>query len=167
VLTEQLDRELLLWLRTHGHSPKTEQIVKGFSATGQHAGIWVLFGALKTIFNSNSKSRSAWFKATVGVVIAYLLNVAIKLVVRRPRPQLDGIPPLIDTPTQLSFPSAHATASFAAATLFNSVKKLPGLYHLAALMAISRVYLGVHYPSDVVAGSALGCLLGHALKEDK
>jgi membrane-associated phospholipid phosphatase len=85
-----------------------------------------------------------------------LANQAVKFLVRRPRPRLEGLPPLTGTVSQLSYPSAHASTSFAAARAFSEV--LPGapLYAVAAAMAMSRPYLGVHYPSDSVAGAALG-----------
>ena len=93
---------------------------------------------------------------------AYVLNTAIKLVVRRRRPALPGLPPLTGTPTGLSFPSAHATSSFAAARAYSAL--LPGtpLYALAFALALSRLYLGVHYPSDSLAGAALGLAVGGA-----
>jgi membrane-associated phospholipid phosphatase len=79
-------------------------------------------------------------------------NQAVKLVVRRPRPDLPGLPPLVDTMSNRSYPSAHAATSAAAATAlpWNTA------YAVAAALALSRLYLGVHYPSDTVAGAALG-----------
>ena len=91
----------------------------------------------------------------------YALNTAIKLVVRRRRPELPGLPALAGTPTQLSFPSAHASTSFAAAGVYARLG-LPAvvLYALAVKLSLSRLYLGVHYPSDVLAGAALGAIVG-------
>jgi membrane-associated phospholipid phosphatase len=71
-------------------------------------------------------------------------------------------PPLARAPTKLSFPSAHATSSLAAAAALSRVEpqaKLP-LHVLAGAICLSRPYLGMHYPSDVVAGAAFGALLG-------
>ena len=65
-------------------------------------------------------------------------------------------------PSALSFPSAHATSSLAAATAFGRVEprtRLP-LYALAAAICVTRPYLGMHYPSDVLAGAALGIAIG-------
>ena len=90
--------------------------------------------------------------------LGYGLNYAVKLGVRRPRPQLDGLPPLTPVVSKLSFPSAHATTSFAAASCFSLAlpQARPLFYGAACVYAISRPYLGVHYPSDVIAGAALG-----------
>jgi membrane-associated phospholipid phosphatase len=87
---------------------------------------------------------------------AYLVNTTLKLIVRRPRPQLPGLPALATTPTGLGFPSAHATTSFAAARRYARLVDGRPLYALAATLAASRLYLGVHHPSDVAAGAALG-----------
>jgi undecaprenyl-diphosphatase len=64
------------------------------------------------------------------------------------------------TPTGLSFPSSHASSSFAAARAFSGLLPWPLLYAGAILMALSRVYLGVHYPSDIAAGAGVGTAIG-------
>jgi undecaprenyl-diphosphatase len=87
-------------------------------------------------------------------------NQTVKLAVRRKRPDDRSLPPLIPTPTQLSFPSAHSASSAAAAVAYAGLVPRPALYPAAAAMALSRLYLGVHYPSDVAAGVALGLGLG-------
>jgi membrane-associated phospholipid phosphatase len=79
--------------------------------------------------------------------------------VRRRRPQVEGLPPLIDTMSQLSYPSAHATTSAAAARVLAPLVS-PAVYPLAVAMALSRLYLGVHWPSDTLAGLALGTAVG-------
>jgi undecaprenyl-diphosphatase len=64
------------------------------------------------------------------------------------------------TPTGLSFPSSHSTSSFAAASAYGRLLPRVPLYAAASAMALSRLYLGVHYPSDVAAGAALGTVVG-------
>ncbi len=97
------------------------------------------------------------YRRAAGTVLAtYAGNQLIKLAVRRRRPQLPGLPPLADTLTGLSYPSAHAATSFAAARMLSPVMPAPALYSLATALALSRLYLALHYPSDIVAGVALG-----------
>jgi membrane-associated phospholipid phosphatase len=147
-------------LREHGHDPAIEQPIRRFSRLGEHAAVWLALGLASAA--ADAPRRSDWLRATRSVVGAYALNTLLKTVVRRQRPQLEAWPALIATPTALSFPSAHASSSFAAARAFSSL--LPGepLYAGAAAMALSRVYLGVHYPSDIAAGALLGMLVGSA-----
>jgi membrane-associated phospholipid phosphatase len=95
------------------------------------------------------------------VALTYGVNTALKFAVRRQRPQLDGLPPLVGTPTKLSFPSAHASTSFCAAGQYARLgAPAAPLYATAVAMAASRLYLGVHYPSDIAAGAAFGAAIG-------
>jgi undecaprenyl-diphosphatase len=121
--------------------------------------VWLVIGTAAAWLHR--PRRRQWLRATAAVVIAYLLNTLLKVIVGRRRPRLAGLPPLVGTPTGLGFPSSHATTSFLAARWFRRLG-LPGLplYGLACALAGSRVYLGVHYPSDVLAGAALGSVLG-------
>jgi membrane-associated phospholipid phosphatase len=96
---------------------------------------------------------------------SYALNYAVKVTVRRPRPELPDLPPLTPTVSRLSFPSAHATTSFAACRAFRGLVPSAVLYGVAGSFAVSRPYLGVHYPSDVLAGSILGTVIGEAWPE--
>ena len=80
----------------------------------------------------------------------------MKLAIGRRRPVVEDLPQLMATPTGLSFPSSHSTSSFAAARAYGGLLPSSPLYVLATGMALSRLYLGVHYPSDTVAGAALG-----------
>ena len=157
---KRVDRALLIALRTHGHTPAADRGVAAFSKTGEHAAIWLALGGLGMA--ADRPRRRAWARAAGLVGAAYLLNTAIKLGLRRPRPVLGDLPPLIGTPTGLSFPSAHATSSFTAARAYGRLQpaQRPALYGLASALAVSRVYLGVHYPSDVAAGAVLGTILG-------
>lgn len=155
-----LDERLLRIARTRGHGdPRVERAVARFSQLGEHGGVWLAIGAVGWALD---RPRAEHWSRAVGTVAAtYALNTAVKLAVRRRRPELPGLPPLAGTPTQLSFPSAHASTSFAAARLYARLGlPAPVLYGLAVKLSLSRLYLGVHYPSDVLAGAALGTAVG-------
>jgi undecaprenyl-diphosphatase len=153
-----LDERLLIAARTWGHTPARERAVAQFSRLGEHAGVWLAIGAAGAALDRPRRER--WERAVGTVTATYALNTAIKLVVRRRRPHLAGLPPLTSTPSGLSFPSAHASTSFAGALLYSrlGIDALP-LYALASGLSLSRIYLGVHYPSDVIAGAALGAAI--------
>ncbi len=154
-----IDERLLRAARTIGHTPARERALARFSALGEHGAIWVAIGALASVLDSARSER--WRRASAMVVGCYLLNTALKLIIRRPRPQLAGLGPLTQTRTKLSFPSAHASTSFAAARMYSrlGLPRAP-LYGLATALSLSRLYLGVHYPSDLLAGAALGSAVG-------
>jgi undecaprenyl-diphosphatase len=136
-----------------------ERALAAYSGLGEHAACWLALGAAGALLDSDRERRARWRRGVRVVAGAYAFNFAVKLAVRRSRPDLPGRPPLTATVSRLSFPSAHATTSFAAARAFSSVAPAWGLYAAAGLFAVSRPYLGVHYPSDVVAGAVLGTSL--------
>jgi decaprenylphosphoryl-5-phosphoribose phosphatase len=152
----------LLIARTRGHGdPRVERAVARFSRLGEHAGLWLAIGAAGWALDRRRAPR--WRRATATVAGAYALNSALKLIVHRRRPELPGLAPLTAVPTRLSMPSAHATTSFAAAGVYARMGlPAPALYALALSLSLSRLYLGVHYPSDVLAGAALGAGVARA-----
>jgi membrane-associated phospholipid phosphatase len=153
-----LDRRLLLFARTRGHTPRAEAAVARFSSLGEHAAVWLALGAGGALLDASRRER--WLGGARAVAGAYVLNTAIKFVVRRPRPELPGLPALTATPTGLSLPSAHATTAFAAVRAYRGLVPAAALLPLAGALAVSRLYLGVHYPSDILAGALLGTACG-------
>lgn len=136
--------------------------MSSYSRLGEHGACWLLLGGAGSLLDNGAARRARWRRGCQVIVAAYGLNYAIKLSVRRPRPKLPGLPPLSPTVSRLSFPSAHAATSFAAARAFCGLAPASALYGAAVLFAVTRPYLGVHYPSDVLAGALLGTTLAEA-----
>jgi undecaprenyl-diphosphatase len=132
--------------------------VRRFSRLGEHGAVWLALGAFGAAVDRGNRGR--WLRGTFAVAVSYLCSTAIKLVIGRRRPAVEDLPHLMATPTGLSFPSSHASSSFAAARAFSDLLPRPLLYAGAILMALSRVYLGVHYPSDIAAGAGVGTAIG-------
>jgi membrane-associated phospholipid phosphatase len=154
-----LDLKLLHAMRTRGHTPGVERAMKALGKAGNNGAVWVVLCLVILAFTDSN--GEAWFICALLAPIAIALNYLVKLVVKRPRPVLEGLPPLGGAPSSLSFPSAHATSSFAVATAMTRVDPLGALaFLLAFALALGRPYLGMHYPSDVLAGALLGVALG-------
>jgi membrane-associated phospholipid phosphatase len=135
---------------------------RGMSLFGEHAAGWLAIGALGAL--ADRHRRREWLTAAAGVALAHGASIAVKRVVRRPRPDDARVQVLVGTPSRLSFPSAHATSTTAAAVLFGALVGKPLVAVLVPPMAASRLVLGVHYPSDVVAGSVLGAVIALATR---
>ena len=146
-------------MRTRAHGPAVEAVGKMLGRIGEYGIVWLAIGIVLAI--ADSDERDAWLVAGILGPVAIGLNFAVKLLVRRPRPVLEGLPPLGGAPSSLSFPSAHATSSFACATAMTRIApEAAVLFVLAAAIAACRPYLGMHYPSDVIGGVLLGTGLG-------
>jgi undecaprenyl-diphosphatase len=155
-----LDHRLERWVVAHRGEPFDSFFV-ALSHLGSFGLVWLTLTVLTVLF----LRRPVVFPL---VVIAYFTSAAasdvLKLAIDRARP-VDH--PLVPEPTTSSFPSGHSATSFAcAATLapFVPGHARPVLYLLAAAIAYSRVYVGVHYPLDVLGGAALGLLVAIALR---
>ncbi len=135
------------------------------SQLGSYGAIWLLLAALAAFL---------WRRPAIlgyvlaGDIAADALSSLLRHAFGRDRPPLrfHTPHPLVDVPSTSSFPSGHASTSFACAALLAWLTPLPAvpLFALAALIAYSRVYDGVHYPLDVLGGAALGLAVATALR---
>lgn len=149
-----LDLAALRAFRTRGHTPARERAVRAFSRIGEQAMLWYALCGMGALLDPDN--RAVYGRTAKTVLGVYTANQLIKAVVRRPRPRLEGLPPLAGTLSGLSYPSAHSATSFAAARMLSPALPAAPLYAMAVSLALSRLYLGLHYPSDVLAGTALG-----------
>jgi membrane-associated phospholipid phosphatase len=158
-----LDQTALWLMRTRGHSEPLQSTMRVLGAAGEWAAVWIAIGAAGAA--ADCPRRPRWLAAAAVGPAAIGVNYVVKVAVGRDRPLIEEHPPLARAPSKLSFPSAHATSSVAAATALGRVA--PGgrglLYCLAAAICLSRPYLGMHYPSDVLAGVCVGVILGRAI----
>lgn len=136
---------------------------RALSHFGEHSLGWLMVSALGAL--AWPRRRRAWLTAGAGAFVAHAAAVVIKRVVRRERPHHPAIAVNVGTPSRLSFPSAHATSTTAAAILLGRAAGLPAKTLPAMLvppMALSRLVLGVHYPSDVATGVVVGAAVAAA-----
>jgi len=127
---------------------------RAMSHFGEHSLGWVALGLLGAVLQRDR--RRDWVTVAVGSFAAHAAAVVIKRIVRRTRPDHPAIAVNVGTPSRLSFPSAHATSTAAAAVLLRRVTGWHLVPVLVPPMALSRLVLGVHYPSDVAAGAIVG-----------
>ncbi len=135
-------------------APPVITAARGMSHFGEHAAGWMALSAAGAV--AFPGRRRDWLLVGVGAVAAHAAAIVIKLAVRRRRPNHPDIAVNVGTPSTLSFPSAHATSSTAAAMLLCRATRSPLPLAVVPLMALSRLVLGVHYPTDVLAGMAVG-----------
>ena len=152
---QQLDMSILLWIQEHLRIAALTPFWKVITFLGNGGWFWLVAAAVLLI---PKKTRRVGITALLSITIGFLItNVLLKNIVARPRPfdAYTEIIPLITRPTDFSFPSGHTCASFACALVF--FRMLPKKYGvpavvLAGMVAFSRLYLGVHYPGDVLGG---------------
>ncbi|SHJ47541.1 phosphatase PAP2 family protein [Hespellia stercorisuis] len=156
----ELDGNILLWIQDYIRHDFMDGFWKAITALGNAGILWI---ALTILLLCIPRTRQIGVACALSLIIeALLVNVVLKNLVARVRPYevIEGLQILIAKPHDWSFPSGHSAASFATAMV--CLKMAPKKYGvpvviLASMIAFSRLYVGVHYPTDVVAGILIGC----------
>ena len=145
------------------HTHFWDVFFKFFTKLGDKGIFWIIIGLLLFIFAKNKKTGACVLIALIlGVIFG---NLIVKNLAARSRPfwENPALQLIIKEPADYSFPSGHTIASFGSGTaVFKNKKKLGVIFIiLAALIGFSRLYLSVHYPTDVVLGMAMGIFIGN------
>ena len=157
-LIQRFDSFILLYIKDTMHGPIMDKVMVISTYLGNGGAIWIIIIALLMI---NKKYRKIGYIALAALILSTILGEDIlKHVVRRIRPSADipAVNLLIAKPLSYSFPSGHTTSSFAVAGVLARYFKdyAYEFFSLASLIAFSRLYLYVHYPTDVLGGMVLG-----------
>jgi undecaprenyl-diphosphatase len=151
-------------------TPVLDWLLPTLSRAGNVGAIWLALLGIIAVFGKRT-GRTVALAGLFALVLGHVASDVLKDLTVRPRPlaSLPEVRLLVAEPSSYAFPSGHATSAFSAATgvvlaAKRSLKRVPlsgwGMFVLAAAMSYSRVYVGVHYPADVVAGAGLGIACG-------
>ncbi len=161
---QNVDQTVLLWITEHLRVPALNGAVSLFTHLGDSGILFIALAVILLIFRS---TRKAGGTALLGMIFGLIVtNLTVKPLISRERPWviIQGFEALVTSSDPNSFPSGHTCAAFAfaAALCIMLPKRWEKIiaWVLAAAMAFSRLYVGVHFPSDVLAGAVIGTLCG-------
>lgn len=159
-----LDGNILLFLQEYVRNPVMTPILKVITTLGNGGAIWIALTVLLLIIPRTRKVGCMAALALIGTLL--INNMLLKNLVARTRPYevIEGLTYIVRAPVDYSFPSGHAGCSFAVACIM--FRRMPGRYGvpalvLAILISLSRLYVGVHYPSDVLFGVISGVVISY------
>lgn len=156
-----LDGDILLWIQENIRNGILTPIMKLITHLGDAGIFWIVLTLVLLIFK---KTRKVGIMSAMALICSLLINnIILKNLFARTRPYevVDGLTRLIEKQSDYSFPSGHTGSSFAAGVvMFKELPKKFGipLLILAILISLSRLYVGVHYPTDVLAGVITGTI---------
>ncbi|MDE5910364.1 MAG: phosphatase PAP2 family protein [Lachnospiraceae bacterium] len=156
-----MDGAILMFLQESVRNVILDPIMKLITTLGNAGILWIILTILLLIPERTRKI--GWMSASALLFSLLINNIVLKNLVARVRPYnaIEGLIPIIKKPSEFSFPSGHAASSFASACIL--YRKLPKKFGipiliLAILISFSRLYVGVHYPTDVLAGAVTGII---------
>jgi undecaprenyl-diphosphatase len=155
-----LDHRIVAWM-SGLDLPLVTPLAKALSAVGASGLVFVVVAAM---LSARARRAAPVLVTLATVILADALSRAMKAAIDRPRPSVAhaDVHPLVAVPGNAAMPSGHAWIAFASAVVLGGLapRLRPWMLGLACLIALSRVYLGVHYPSDVLVGAACGAATG-------
>ena len=158
----QIEEIILLWVQENVRNPIANKFFTFITKLGDAGFIWIIISLILLCKKKTRKLGAMCLTALVCSV--FVNNLILKNVITRVRPfnHNEELLPIIDKPTDYSFPSGHTASSFSVGfLLYRYLKKPYGIVTmvLAVLIAFSRLYLGVHYPSDILCGMISGIFM--------
>lgn len=158
-----LDAQILLWIQNTLRQPFLNPFMKFVTSLGDSGSIWIFLALFCLFFHKMRKGGKA---VLIALLLSFIVNnLILKRLFGRIRPYdvIEGLTILIHKPGEFSFPSGHTASSFGAATAFylNGDKRWGvAAIFLAAAIGFTRMYVGVHYPTDVLGGMISGIFTG-------
>ncbi|CAB0668362.1 phosphatase PAP2 family protein [Corynebacterium diphtheriae] len=155
------EADILVEVQKHLATPGVLATARGLSHFGEHALGWMGMGALGALIDA--PRRAQWVRLVAAAFVSHAISVVVKRIVRRKRPHDPRIKIGVGTPSKLSFPSSHATSTSAALASLARITRNPLPLLGIPVMMVSRMVLGVHYPTDVATGALVGAVTAEAI----
>ncbi|HBM79313.1 MAG TPA: phosphatase PAP2 family protein [Clostridiaceae bacterium] len=159
-ILNDFDTNVLVFIHRYTHNAIFDMIMPHITFLGNGGLVWIIISA---ILLTRKRYRNVGLMCLCALIVSTVLGqVILKHLIKRPRPfiSMPDVGLLIPEPLGYSFPSGHSTSAFAVSGIMYEKMRKYGIYAviLAVLIAFSRIYLFVHYPSDVILGIVIGLI---------